>query len=94
MSIKRAICGTAQAFILVSYLSSTFVNASPDQQSGERRGPPPEAIAACADHTEGVSCSFTGHRGEITGSCFVPPKDEEELVCAPEGGPRRGHAEQ
>jgi hypothetical protein len=92
MCTRKVIRGIAQTFILVSYLSSTVANAQPDQQSGERRAPPAEAIAACADLTEDAACSFSGHRGDVTGSCIVPPKGEE-LVCAPDGGPPRHHAE-
>jgi hypothetical protein len=94
MSTKKVIYGIAQAFILVSYLSSTVANAQPDQQSGERRGPPPQAIAACSDQPEGAACSFSGRRGDVTGSCIVPPQGEEELVCAPAGGPPIDRAEQ
>jgi hypothetical protein len=92
MCTRKVIRGIAQTFILVSYLSSTVANAQPDQQSGERRGPPPQAIAACADQPEGAACSFSGRRGDVTGSCIVPPQGKE-LVCAPEGGPPRHHAE-
>lgn len=63
-----------------------------ERQKGKRRGPPPEAIEACANQTEGEVCSFTGRRGDMTGVCFAPPKDDAELACAPEGGPP-GHRE-
>ncbi|WOJ92841.1 hypothetical protein R0135_13750 [Congregibacter variabilis] len=57
-----------------------------ERQQGKRRGPPPEAIEACADLSEGESCAFSGRRGDMTGVCFAPPKDDAELACAPEGG--------
>lgn len=48
-----------------------------DQQQGmpggQRRMPPPEAIAACNGQPQGASCSFITPRGDqIQGSCDVP----------------------
>lgn len=55
---------------------------------GGRRGPPPEAIAACEGQAEGVECTVVTPRGdEIAGSCETRPA---QLVCVPEGGPPRG----
>jgi len=61
--------------------------------AADRKGPPPgggkpptEAFEACADKSTGDSCSFTASRGDATGSCIKPPRGDEELVCAPEGG--------
>ena len=49
-------------------------------------GPPPEAVEACANQTEGAQCSFSGRRGdELTGQCSTTPKGE--MACMPEGGP-------
>jgi hypothetical protein len=93
VSIAKATRSITQAVILATYISSTVASAQPDQQSGKRRGPPPEAIEACADQAEGAACSFSGHRGDITGTCIIPPKDQDELACAPEGGPPRDHGE-
>tara|TARA_R110002049_G_scaffold222206_9_gene393819 strand:- start:6785 stop:7069 length:285 start_codon:yes stop_codon:yes gene_type:complete len=90
MYARKLIRGITQTLIIASYLSYTVANAQPGQQSGERRGPPPEALEACADQTEGAACSFTGRRGEVSGSCIVLPSDDDALACAPEGGPRGG----
>ena len=38
-------------------------------QTGEHHGPPAEAIAACKDKAEGVSCAFDGPRGHRDGAC-------------------------
>jgi 4-amino-4-deoxy-L-arabinose transferase-like glycosyltransferase len=52
---------------------------------GLRQGPPQEALDACANSTQGTSCSFTGKNGNtINGSCVTPP-NSNELVCAPQG---------
>lgn len=94
MSVKKTLRSITLAAVLVSYLISCIANAENNQQSGKRRGPPPQAIEACADQTEGEACSFTGGRSEeVTGTCIVPRRGEESLVCAPEGGPPNGHGE-
>ena len=64
----------------------TNAHAQPGERGG-RRGPPPEAIEACADLTENEACSFSTPRGDMQGICIVPPRDEASLLCAPEGGP-------
>ena len=37
---------------------------------------------------------FSGRRGDVTGTCIVPPRDQDELACAPEGGPPKDHVEE
>jgi hypothetical protein len=81
----------ALAFAVTSAIASVNAVAEQDQQGGKRRGPPPEAIEACADLSEGAACSFTGRRGDASGICFAPPRDDAELACAPEGGPPAHH---
>jgi hypothetical protein len=71
---------------------------APEGRGRGRRGPPPQAIEACASSAQGASCSFEGFRGNVQGSCIDHPR-VDGLVCAPEGrrGPwgkrpgRRGH---
>lgn len=54
-------------------------------EGGRPQGPPPEAIAACEGKSEGDSCEFTNPRGDtLSGICQTV---EEQLACAPEGGP-------
>ena len=63
---------------------------------GRPHGPPPEAIEACADLSEGDTCNFTGRRNdEVKGTCIVPQDGDGLLACAPEGGPpnERGRPE-
>lgn len=83
---------TLSAVLAVS-LSSSIAIAGSDKQSGKRRGPPPQAIEACADQEEGAACSFSGRRGDVSGSCIVPPHKQDMIVCAPEGGPPKEHQE-
>ncbi len=64
MLTKKSTRSITQMFIFATYILSTTANAEPDQQSGKRRGPPPEAFEVCADSAEGVACSFSGRRGD------------------------------
>ncbi|MEM8660682.1 MAG: hypothetical protein AAGF35_07350 [Pseudomonadota bacterium] len=80
---------TILAIALTSWFASNIANAEPGEQNSKRRGPPPEAIAACESSAEGDSCSFTSPRGDsIEGSCIVPRSDNG-LACKPQGGPPR-----
>ncbi|MBN8654317.1 MAG: glycosyltransferase family 39 protein [Anaerolineae bacterium] len=62
-------------------------------QQGQTQGPPPAALEACADQTQGDSCSFTTRNGNtIEGSCITPP-NQTALACAPQGMiPQNGQA--
>lgn len=79
------------AAIAASVFASSLAIGEEDEARQKRRGPPPEAIEACAELAEGSACAFTGRRGDMNGVCFAPPRDEAVLACAPEGGPRRHH---
>jgi len=94
MSITKASRGLTLSVILATHLSASIANAQPDHQSGQRRGPPPQAIEACEDQVAGAVCAFSGRRGDVSGTCISPPDGQGELACAPEGGPPRGHVEQ
>jgi len=61
------------------------------QQNPNQRQPPPAALAACENQTEGAACSFTTQNGNtIEGSCIIPP-NQNELACAPQGiNPQNG----
>lgn len=71
-------------------LPSTLQPASPADASSQpqqtpRNGPPPQALEACADQTQGSSCSFTQPNGNtINGNCITPP-NTDRLACAPQG---------
>ena len=54
--------------------------------SGERRGPPPESIAACKSLKVAQACSFTSPKGAEKGTC-AQPDASQPLACRPE---RRG----
>jgi len=57
-----------------------------------RRGPPPEAIEACAGAGEGQACTVDTPHGTLDGTCQQVP-DVDGLACVPNdhrGGPPRG----
>ncbi len=66
-------------------MSSTY---AADRKGPPRGGKPPAvAFEACSDKSAGDSCSFSGDRGDVTGTCKAPPHDDKAvLACAPEGG--------
>lgn len=55
--------------------------------SEKRSGPPEEAIAACKSLQAGKDCSFTGMRGNVTGTCFAP--QGKPLACRPKDAPEK-----
>lgn len=51
-----------------------------------RKGPPPEAFAACVNLSEQDSCDITTPEGkEITGVCMLMP--DEKMACMPADAP-------
>ena len=63
-------------------------HAEPEHRGRHPAPPPPQAIEACANLSEGDTCSFSAPHGKLEGNCIVPPEFETILVCAPAGGPR------
>ena len=79
------------ALALTATVATNIAKAQPDGQSGKRQSPPPAALEACANSSEGNSCSFSGRRGDtVEGTCIVP-RSEDGLTCAPAGGPPADH---
>ncbi len=70
-------------------LISGAAHAEPDENDNSRRehrGPPAEALEACANAVQGDPCSFEGQRGEsLDGNCEAP--NDKPLACRPEGPP-------
>lgn len=48
---------------------------------GERRGPPPEALAACKTAKAGADCSFAQGERTTKGNCWAP--EGKPLACRP-----------
>jgi hypothetical protein len=53
--------------------------------SGEHRGPPPEALAACKTSKAGADCSFTQGSRTSKGVCWAP--EGKALACRPKDMP-------
>jgi 4-amino-4-deoxy-L-arabinose transferase-like glycosyltransferase len=65
-------------------MAGTNPNQGIQPQAGTRQGPQ-QALDACANSTQGASCSFTTQNGNtINGSCITPP-NQDVLACAPQG---------
>ncbi len=62
-------------------LAGMILLSTPVLACAERRGPPPEALEACASAGTGEQCSFEGRRGTVTGTCETR---HDEMVCVPE----------
>lgn len=88
MSYSQTYMNIAFAFMLATSLSIPLANAEPGGRDGQRGGPPQEAFDACVGKIEGDACSFSGDRGNAEGTCVVPPRGEEPLICAPDDGGR------
>jgi len=81
--LNRTSLIVASVAILPAALA-THVLAQRGSSGENRRGPPPESIAACSALEENASCAFEGRRGEVEGTCFALP-NSEELACRPAG---------
>jgi hypothetical protein len=79
-------------FAVFLQLSSIAVAEDGGERRRGRRGPPPEAVAACTDAQEGTSCSFIGRRDDsVSGTCEFK---RDDFVCVPEGHRERGERTQ
>ena len=87
MTQRRNVFMGSMTLIVAAGLLMPVANADPGKRDGQRGGPPTEAFEACAAKVEGDACSFSGRRGDVEGSCIVPPRGEESLVCLPADAP-------
>jgi hypothetical protein len=91
ISMKKHIIGTmVGALFLIGSVSSAAWATDGPPGPGHHMGPPPEAIEACKDKTEGIAVEFTNRRGETVKATCTQLHDR--LVAVPEGwaGGRRG----
>lgn len=84
----RAISGTCDSPAEDAPLACRPEGPPPGAQGQRgRRGPPPEALAACRDHARGASCTVTPPDGRaVSGTCDSPSR-EMPLACRPAGAP-------
>jgi hypothetical protein len=70
--------------ILNTVTVSTYAEEAMSKHNNKHRGPPAEAIEACQNLADSVSCSITTPREEtLDGTCRIPPR-LKQLVCVPE----------
>lgn len=76
--------------ILILFLS--IMLSSNAHAERERKGKPPEAaFSACDGLEQEASCSFNNNQGEaIDGTCMVPRKSQNTMVCKPNRGQKKG----
>jgi len=83
--MNRHIIRTAAGLLLlIGGASATVWAMDGPPGRGSRMGPPPEAIEACKDKSEGTAVEFTGRRGEkIKATCKLI---DGQLAAVPDGG--------
>lgn len=74
--------------VATSRADATSAPIGDDDGDGQRPPrPPQEALDACANLSDGASCSFTAHGHTMTGTCHGP--EGLPPACVPAGGPPR-----
>jgi hypothetical protein len=79
---------SAATVLAIVCLWAGTATAQPKEQGGAdgpRRGPPPEALAACKSLAAGAACSVTLGSNTLKGSCWAP--EGKPLACRPAGSP-------
>ncbi len=71
VSVSRALAATC-LFASASIAFAQVADQAPAAEAPHRHGPSPEAFAACASKAANDTCSFSAHRGTITGQCATP----------------------
>ena len=62
-----------------------FALAQAPDPGAPRRGPPPEALAACQGRAAQDACVFDSPRGKAQGRCLAP--EGRPLACVPADAP-------
>lgn len=72
------------SFGLLLVLSTSFYSAAqqPDPKR-DRRGPPPEAFAACKSAAQNDACSLEMPSDTVTGTCQFDRRQQTVLLCVP-----------
>lgn len=71
-------------FTTTLLLATTLVSSAyaMKEEGDKKRRPPREAIVACESKDEGASCSFSGKRGDVSGTC-VKKESSKPAACKP-----------
>ena len=86
--MKRSILVKAVCFLVLLSVAPMASWADGDKAKDDRKGPPPEAIAACAGKSAGDRVEFKGRRGEMLASTCEEHRGQ--LVAVPDNMPERG----
>jgi hypothetical protein len=81
-------CASAAIVLAIACLWAGSAFAQPKEvegAEGPRRGPPPEALAACKSLAPGKECTVTLGSNTLKGSCWAP--EGKPLACRPTGAP-------
>jgi hypothetical protein len=84
-ALQSASAATALAILC---LWAGTAAAEPKEEGGAegpRRGPPPEAFAACKSLAAGAACSVPLGPDTLKGTCWAP--EGKPLACRPAGAP-------
>lgn len=74
-------------FVIAACTGSALAQPPSDgANKNGRRGPPPEAVAACKSLSSGATCNFTVRETE-KGTCWAP--EGKPLACRPNDAPTR-----
>jgi hypothetical protein len=79
---------SAATVLAIACLWAGIAAAQPKEEGGPegaRRGPPPEALAACKSLAAGKECTVTLGSNTLKGSCWAP--EGKPLACRPAGAP-------
>jgi hypothetical protein len=74
--------------LAIGCLWACTATAQPKEEEGgegPRRGPPPEALAACKSLAAGNECTVALGSNTLKGTCWAP--EGKPLACRPAGAP-------
>jgi len=80
--------GTVLAIVCLWAATATAQPKAAGGEGDQRRGPPPEAMAACKSLASGKECTFTLNSNTLKGSCWAP--EGKPLACRTAGAPANG----
>jgi hypothetical protein len=91
MTMRLTLLGSAAMLAALVLTSQVSYAAENEQQTSQRRGPPPAAFTACEGKSAGETSQFETRRGKIlAGTCEeLGGKDAGKLVLRPDSRPNK-----
>ncbi len=91
METRKTLAANAIATLCATLFFSAS-SAQPAAAAGDgaqvRKGPRPEAVAACKSLAAAQACTFEAPRGTVNGTCIA--REGKPLACRPSDAPPRG----